>query len=85
MITAEHIRHATGRQLAEMISVTPQAVSEWTQGKRHVSGLVLEQARLLGLPVSALIEGLDLRVADMSEARRFRAEITVYLLSRGAA
>jgi hypothetical protein len=46
---------------------------------------VLAQAGKLGLSVATVTEGLDLRVDDMAEARRLRAEIKAFLSSREAA
>jgi hypothetical protein len=85
VITAAHIRHATGRQLAVLFGVTPQAVSVWTQGKQHISGLVLSQAEASGLSVPVVMEGLRLRVSDMREARRLRAEVADYIKTREVA
>ncbi|MGD1909132.1 MAG: hypothetical protein ACFB0C_24515 [Leptolyngbyaceae cyanobacterium] len=71
--------------MAALLGVTPQSVSDWTQGKRYVSGQVLRCARELGISVETVSEGFDLRAADTAEARRLRAEIKTYLACREAA
>lgn len=81
MLTEEHIRHATGKQLAELIGTTESNVSQWTTQKASISGFMLDRAAERGVPKTVLIEGLDLRRKDAETARRFQEEIESFILS----
>lgn len=78
-ISEEHIRYATGQQLASLLGVFPQSVSAWTSGRRHVSGRVFERAEVRGIPKDVLLRGLDLRREEARKARRFRDELNSIL------
>lgn len=85
MLTEQHIRYATGSQLASLLNVSPQTVSAWTVGSRHVSGFVLARAEEQGVAKDVLIRGLDLRVKDAQVAQQLQAEFSDFLNAKQVA
>lgn len=79
MLTEQHIRYATGSQLAALLNVSPQAVSAWTVGSHHVSGLVLKRAEKQGISKEIVMRGLDLRTKDAQVARKMRDEVSAFI------
>ena len=79
MLTEQHIRYATGSQLASLLNVSPQAVSAWTVGSHHVSGFVLARAEKQGISKEVVMRGLDLRAKDAEVARKMRGEVSEFI------
>lgn len=78
-ITIDHIRYATGRQLAELIGTTEDRISQWTSQKVNISETMLNRALTRGVPKAVLIDGMDARRADLDLAREYQAEVESYL------
>lgn len=78
-LTTEHIRYATGTQLAALLGVSPQAVAAWTVGRHNISGYILARAAHRGLFKDVLIKGLDLRCQDAKSARSLQGEVSEFL------
>ena len=79
MLTEQHIRYATGSQLASLLNVSPQAVSAWTVGSHHVSGFVLARAEKQGISKEIVMRGLDLRAKDAEMLRKLRGEVSEFI------
>ncbi len=73
--TVNHIRFATGLQLAELLQVSPKTLSLWTQGRTSFVMSSLDAGVKRGIPLEVLVMGLEKRREDMKRARRYQDEV----------
>lgn len=79
-LTPDHIRLATGKQLARLVGVSENTITSWTYGRHSVSGYALERVQTrYGIPKAVLLAGLDARRADATEAVSKQAELEQFL------
>lgn len=73
--TVNHIRFATGLQLAELLEVSPKTLSLWTQGHTSFVMSSLDAGIKRGVPLDVLVLGLEKRREDALRARRYQDEV----------
>jgi plasmid maintenance system antidote protein VapI len=84
-ITENHIRYATGRQLAQLIGTSENNVSQWVSGRKAMSeGMLIRAATLHGISKAVLINGIDARRRDSDLARQIQAEVDSFLCQTAA-
>lgn len=75
MLKAEHVRYATGRQLADLLGVDPATVSRWDRGSRHWSLASLQPAVERGLPIQDILAALKARREDVERIAQAQREL----------
>jgi hypothetical protein len=78
-ITKEHVRDATGQQLAKLFEVSENTIAGWTNGLQGASWRFLKRAEEKGIPKETVIMGLDLRIELTKERTERRKEMDVFL------
>ena len=78
-ITASHIRHATTNQIARIFETSKANASQWIGRKRGISEKQLQIGAKKGIPISALLEGIERKRCDLEIAREHQKELEAFL------